>query len=174
MKIEMIPIDDLEPYENNPRHNDEAVDYVANSIKEFGFRQPLVIDKDNVIVAGHTRAKAAMQLKLDKVPCIRADDLTDEQIRAYRIADNSTNTSTWDNDLLEFEIGELPEFDFGDFGLDFEITPPETAELETVELKPYTKAHYLLSFDVNIHDEILPMIQSIIEHGGVEVESTLN
>ncbi len=88
MKIEYKKIDDLKPYENNPRFNDDAVEYVANSIKEFGFKVPIVIDKDNVIVAGHTRYKASMELGLEEVPCIVADDLTDEQVKAFRLADN--------------------------------------------------------------------------------------
>ena len=92
---------DIKLYEKNPRKNDNAVEYVANSIKEFGFQQPIVIDKDGVIVAGHTRYKASKKLGLEKVPCIIADDLTDEQIKAYRLADNKVSEkSEWDFDLL--------------------------------------------------------------------------
>ena len=97
MKIEYIPLDKIKPYENNPRINDNAVKYVANSIKEFGFKVPIVVDKNNVIVAGHTRLKAAESLGLDSVPVIRADDLTEDAIKAYRIADNKVfEYSTWD------------------------------------------------------------------------------
>ena len=88
MKVEEMKLSDLKPYEKNPRKNDRAVEPVANSIKEFGFRVPLVIDKDNVIVTGHTRYKAAKKLGLKTVPCIKADDLSDEQIKAFRLADN--------------------------------------------------------------------------------------
>lgn len=88
MNVIDMRLDQLKPYENNPRHNDEAVDYVANSIQEFGFKVPLVVDKDGTIVTGHTRYKAAQQLGLDTVPVIIADDLTEEQIKAFRLADN--------------------------------------------------------------------------------------
>lgn len=119
MKIEMLKVKDLIPYERNPRNNKDAVDVVANSIKEFGFKNPIIIDKDNVIVAGHTRLLAAKKLKIKEVPCVRADDLTDEQVKAFRIADNSTaQVAEWDFDLLKFEIEDLPEFDFADFGLE--------------------------------------------------------
>lgn len=88
MDIKEIKIEDITPYENNPRNNEEAVEKVANSIKEFGFKQPLVLDKNNVIVIGHTRLKASKRLGLKTVPCIYADDLTQDQINALRLADN--------------------------------------------------------------------------------------
>ena len=88
MEIINKKLTELIPYKNNPRKNDEAVKYVANSIKEFGFKVPIVIDKDNVIVAGHTRYKASQQLGLKEVPCIVADDLTEDQVYAFRLADN--------------------------------------------------------------------------------------
>lgn len=116
MNIIEIPVDDLIPYENNPRLNDEAVDAVAASIREFGFKQPVVIDKDNVIVCGHTRMKAAVLLGLDTVPAIRADDLTEEQIKAYRLADNKTaELADWDFDALTKELQGL-SIDMADFG----------------------------------------------------------
>lgn len=103
---------DIKPYEKNPRKNDNAVEYVANSIKEFGFKVPIVIDKDGVIVAGHTRYKASKKLGLEKVPCIIADDLTDEQIKAYRLADNKVGEkSEWDFDLLQDELSEILNID---------------------------------------------------------------
>lgn len=88
MKIIMKSIDDIRPYANNPRFNDNAVEYVAKSIKEFGFKVPIVIDKNGEIIAGHTRYKASIELGLKEVPCIVADDLNDEQVRAFRLADN--------------------------------------------------------------------------------------
>lgn len=104
MQIVELNIEVLKPYEKNPRKNDDAVEYVANSIKEFGFKVPIVIDKDNVIVAGHTRYKAAKRLNIKKVPCIIADDLTPEQIKAYRLADNKVaEKAEWDFDLLNGE-----------------------------------------------------------------------
>lgn len=136
MQIEMLKVKDLIPYERNPRNNKDAVDVVANSIKEFGFKNPIIIDKDNVIVAGHTRLLAAKKLKIKEVPCVRADDLTDEQVKAFRIADNSTaQVAEWDFDLLKFEIEDLPEFDFADFGLEFETVEDEEKESrQSVEL----------------------------------------
>ena len=91
MQIVEKKIEEIKPYEKNPRKNDGAVDAVANSIEQFGFRVPVVIDKDNVIVCGHTRYKAAKKLGLDTVPCVIADDLTEEQIKAYRLADNKVS-----------------------------------------------------------------------------------
>ena len=117
MKIEYKDIEDIIPYENNPRHNENAVDYVANSIKEFGFKVPIIIDKENVIVTGHTRYKASLKLGLKQVPVIKADDLTEDQIKAFRIADNKVSEfSSWDMDKLELELEEI-ELDMGDFGI---------------------------------------------------------
>lgn len=101
-------LEELIPYENNPRKNDEAVEHVANSIKEFGFKVPIVIDKNNVIVTGHTRYKASKELGLEKVPCIVADDLSEKQIKAFRLADNKVSDySIWDNKKLLQELDEL-------------------------------------------------------------------
>lgn len=90
MNVQMKRLDEIRPYKNNPRKNDQAVDAVAESIREFGFRQPIVIDKNGVIIAGHTRYKAAKSLGLTEVPCEIASDLTDEQAKAYRLADNKS------------------------------------------------------------------------------------
>lgn len=117
MDIVQKKLSELKPYENNPRKNDEAVEYVANSIKEFGFKVPIVIDKDGVIVAGHTRYKAAKQLKLKTVPCIIADDLNEEQIKAFRLADNKTaEMAGWDFPLLDIELAEIETLNMEDFG----------------------------------------------------------
>ena len=117
MEIKMIKVEDIKPYENNPRFNDEAVEYVAKSIKEFGFKVPMVIDKDNVIVAGHTRFKAAMELGLTEVPCIVADDLTEEQVKAFRLADNKVSEKAgWNYELLDEELEEILDIDMQDFG----------------------------------------------------------
>jgi DNA modification methylase len=113
MQIELRPVGSIRPYENNPRINDQAVDAVAASIQEFGFRQPIVIDKAGVIIVGHTRYKAALKLGLKKVPVIVAKDLTAEQIKAYRIADNQTaNLSDWNYDLLPIEVADLQGMDY--------------------------------------------------------------
>lgn len=111
-KIELVEIKDIIPYENNPRFNDGAVEAVANSIKEFGFKQPLVLDKNYVVIAGHTRLKASKELGLKRVPCIIADDLNAEQVQAYRLADNKTGElAEWDFELLSAELDELLDFD---------------------------------------------------------------
>lgn len=125
MEIINKKLEDLKPYEKNPRKNEKAIDFVANSIKEFGFKVPLVIDKNNVIVAGHTRYQASKQLGLKEVPCLVADDLTDEQIKAFRIADNKTNDmAEWDDNLLGEELKDLMDnFDMTDFGFgEFELS----------------------------------------------------
>lgn len=114
------------PYINNPRNNEEAVERVAASIKEYGFNVPLVLDADNVIITGHTRHKAAKKLGLDKVPCIYAEGLTKAQIKAYRIADNKVSEfASWDNELLGLELEQLQELDF-----DLELTGFDVDEIE--------------------------------------------
>ena len=116
MELILRKIDELIPYENNPRNNEEAVKYVAESIKQFGFKVPMVIDSNNVIVCGHTRYKAAKELGMEEVPCIIADDLTEEQIKAFRLADNKVSEfSKWDLEMLNSELEEL-DLDMGDFG----------------------------------------------------------
>lgn len=118
MKIVSKPIKQLNPYENNPRINDSAVDAVAASIKEFGFKNPVIIDKNDVVVCGHTRLKAAEKLGLKAIPCIVADDLSEEQIKAFRLADNKTaELAEWDFSLLEQELAEI-DFDMSQFGFD--------------------------------------------------------
>lgn len=119
MQIIEKKIDEIIPYINNPRNNDAAVETVAASIKEFGFKQPIVIDKDGVIVAGHTRHKAAKRLGLATVPCIMADDLTEQQIKAYRLADNKVaELATWDAELLTIELDAITELDMIEFGFE--------------------------------------------------------
>lgn len=136
MDIKYMTPGELVPYDKNPRINDEAVDLVANSIHEFGFKQPIVIDTDNVIIAGHTRWKAAKKLKLKEVPVIMANDLTPAQVKAYRLADNKVaEASDWDPELLDFELDELEDLDFDmePFGFDSE----EEQEEETIEEDDY-------------------------------------
>ena len=119
MQIVEMPIGQLKPYENNPRDNDSAVGAVAASIAEFGFKVPIIIDKNNVIVAGHTRLKAAEKLGLAMVPVIRADDLSDAQIRAFRLADNKTaELAAWDFERLEEELDEIDGIDMTSFGFE--------------------------------------------------------
>lgn len=121
MEIRNVNIKDLKPYEKNPRRNDEAVKFVASSIKEFGFKVPIIVDKDMVIIAGHTRYKAAKRLKLKEVPVIMADDLTDEQVKAFRLADNKVaERSEWDFDLLTDELTDILDIDMEQFGFEFD------------------------------------------------------
>lgn len=121
MKIEEIEIGKLKDYANNPRHNENAVDAVAASIEEFGFKVPIIIDKDYVIVAGHTRKKAAEKLGLKTAPCIIADDLTPEQIKAFRLVDNRTSEfAEWDFEKLEEEYSKITNLDMSKFELELE------------------------------------------------------
>lgn len=124
MKNEQITIvyksvDELREYENNPRNNDNAVAAVAASIDLAGFKVPIVIDTAGVIIAGHTRLKAAKKLGMQAVPCIVADDLTEEQIRAFRLADNKVSElAEWDEEKLDMELALLSELDMSVFGFD--------------------------------------------------------
>lgn len=139
MEIQEKKIKELIPYEKNPRKNDAAVEYVANSIKEFGFKVPIVIDKNGVIVCGHTRYKAAQRLKLKTVPCIIADDLNDEQIKAFRLADNKvTEKSEWDFDLLYEELDGIFDIDMEEF--DFDL--PEEQEMPDEPKESHREATY--------------------------------
>lgn len=129
MKIIDKKLSELTPYANNPRLNDGAVDAVAASIKAFGFKVPLVVTADGVIVAGHTRLKAAQKLGLKTVPCIVADDLTPEQIKAFRLADNKVGElAEWDFEKLDLELEEL-DFDMTPFGFD-EVGETSTNDID--------------------------------------------
>lgn len=148
IQIVYLPIEQIHDYENNPRDNDKAVEAVARSIRRFGVRSPAIIDKDNVLIAGHTRIKAAKQLGMKEYPCVRADDLTKNQAKAFRLADNRIQEdSQWDTEALAQEFAELKEngFDLSDTGFDeFEIggidmseadytAEPETQDYDTPE-----------------------------------------
>ena len=135
MDIVYKKIKDVYPYEKNPRRNDEAVKYVAESIKQFGFKVPIVLDANNIVVAGHTRLKAAKKLGFSEVPCIVADDLTDEQIKAFRLADNKVSEAAeWDFDLLSEELDGLLDFDMSAFGFDIlEDDEPDPDDDEPTE-----------------------------------------
>ena len=122
MKITEININDIHPYENNPRINDDAVDAVAASIQEFGWKQPIVVDEQNVIIAGHTRYKAALKLGLTAIPCVVASDLTDEQVKAFRIADNKTGElADWDFGKLDEELSRIIDVDMTKFGFSLDM-----------------------------------------------------
>ena len=130
-------IDELVPYENNPRDNEKAVDAVANSIKEFGFKVPVIIDENNIIVAGHTRVKASKKLGVTEIPCIVADDLTEEQIRAFRLADNKVaELSEWDFKKLEEELADIT-MNMEDFGFESKKNDSENPYTMKVDIPKY-------------------------------------
>lgn len=168
MQITYKKLKDIHPYEKNPRNNDAAVDKVANSINKFGFKSPIIIDKHGVIVAGHTRYKASVKLGLKEVPCIEANDLTESQIKAYRLADNKTaEYAEWDFSLLECELDDLsviPDLNMQDFGfydddsLSFdEIFEPkqntESVEKKDAVQQPETPVTQNVSVDVSNEPE---------------------
>ena len=168
--IVMKKTKELVPYDKNPRDNDKAVDAVANSIKAYGFKVPIVIDKNNVIVTGHTRLKAANKLGLDEVPCIVADDLSDEQIRQFRIVDNKTSElSDWNFDLLREELLALDDVDMVQFGFDdldsilkTETKDDDFDENEELPENPYSKRgdiyvlgkHRLMCGDSTVKEDV--------------------
>lgn len=128
MQIVEKRLNEIKPYENNPRKNDNAVPYVAESIKRYGFKVPIVIDKNGVIVAGHTRYLASLELGLKNVPCIIADDLSPEEIKEFRLVDNKVSEyATWNFSQLEEELSEI---DFGEFDFGF------TTELGDINIEP--------------------------------------
>lgn len=135
LKIEYVKTADLISYANNPRKNDAAVDKVAESIREFGFKNPIIVDGNNEIIAGHTRLKAAEKLGIDKVPTIKAEDLTPEQAKAFRIADNKTHEfAEWDMELLTMELAELDGMFTGFDDLEIEDLLSINQEVEEVEV----------------------------------------
>lgn len=149
LNIIYLPPGDLTPYEHNAkRHPDDQVEHIANSIREFGFRQPIVVDADNVVVIGHGRLLAAKKLGLDAVPVVRADDLTEAQIKALRLADNKTNESEWDFGLLDSELVDLAlDFDMSDFGFDSvdEDGFGESFTLDSGDKDPFTQMTFTLA-----------------------------
>lgn len=151
MQILAKKLNEINPYPGNPRKNTQAVDAVAASIKEFGFKNPIIVDINGEIIAGHTRYLAAQKLGLEEVPCIYADDLSPEQVRAFRLADNKTaELSEWDMELLESELQEITNIDMAEFGFDededfkdlteeveddeFEIKPPQKPKAQKGDL----------------------------------------
>ena len=156
MNIVNLKVEELIPYINNPRNNNDAVDKVAASIKEFGFKVPIVIDKDNVVVTGHTRLLASKKLGLQEVPCVIADDLSPAQIKAFRIADNKVSEyAQWDEDMLKVELEELEEMnfdldsvsiDFSDFDMALDLE--DTEEGQEQEENIYTKEINIPQYEI--------------------------
>lgn len=179
MNIIEININDIKEYENNPRNNENAIEPVANSIKEFGFKVPIILDKNNIIVAGHTRIRAAKKLGLETVPCVIADDLTPEQIKAFRLADNKVGEiAEWDFAKLEEELKAIQDIDMSEFEFDMSMfeEEPETEEddfdvekaLEEVE-EPKSKVgdiyqlgnHRLMCGDSTVIDDLEKLMDSV-------------
>lgn len=166
MKIVNKNVDELIPYINNPRLNDNAVDAVASSIKNFGFKVPIVIDSGNEIVTGHTRLKAAKKLGLKEVPCIIAEDLTPEKIKAFRLADNKVaEFAEWDFEILESELEELEmlELDFDIKELGFDSTLPE------IDIEGLYEAH-IDSYEDRIDDDFLKWENNKVKISNEEIE----
>lgn len=178
MRIEYVGLNKIRPYDNNPRLNDTAMVAVENSIKEFGFRVPILVDANGCIVAGHTRYKAAKHLGMKEVPIVRIEDLTDDQIKAFRIADNSTGSvAEWDDDLLAIELDGL-DFDMSEFGLDLgsdddeeeaEARPSDDKykPLKKMELRAFEHYDYL----VFVFDNQFDFMKMAQEFGVQKVDS---
>lgn len=151
MQIEMLKVTDLAPYKNNPRNNKKAIEGVANSIKEFGFKVPIVIDKDNVIVCGHTRHAAAKELGLEEVPCLRADDLTDDQVNAFRLADNKVaEVAKWNTKKLQLELNNI-KLDMRQFNFNANVKPKTNERTRTYD------AYNLMDYDADDTDGFFNM-----------------
>ena len=142
MKVENIAVSKPIPYaKNTKKHDDKQIANVAESIKQYGFVQPIVIDKDNTVVIGHCRLLAAKKLKLKEVPCVCVDDLTEQQVKALRIVDNKTNESEWD---IEFLTEELAEIDLSEFDFDFALPSNDIdwASVEDLDEKTYEEPEH--------------------------------
>ena len=171
MEIKNIPIHEIIPYENNPRKNDAAVDAVAESIREFGFRNPVILDKNNVVVCGHTRLKAAEQLGLKTIPCLYADDLTEDQIRAFRLVDNKTaEFADWDFGKLEEELVKI-DMDLSLWG--FELPDDEVITEDDYKEEPQEPKskpgeiyqlgkHRLMCGDSTVREDVLTLMDGVL------------
>ena len=166
MNILELKLSELKPYKNNPRNNDEAVEPVANSIKTFGFKVPIVLDKNNVIIAGHTRYKAAKKLGLEKVPCIVADDLTEEQVNAFRLADNKVGeVATWDLELLDIELENIIDIDMSDFSFEMNIEEEEIEKKERTDLSGEVAETYEVIVECESEEEQEQIYYKLIGEG---------
>ena len=162
MRIKNRKLTELTPYAHNPRRNDAAVDAVANSIREFGFLVPVVVDKNNTIVAGHTRLKAAQSLGLATVPTVDAGNLTAKQIKAFRLADNKTaELAEWDFDKLKIELESLSGFDMSMFGFDDAMF----AEEETSPKAGTYKEKFSVVVDCTDEEEQRTVYELLTENG---------
>ena len=177
LKIEYIDINQLTHYENNSKiHTKEQIEHIANSIREFGFNDPLGIAGDeNIVLEGNGRVEAAKLIGMTKLPCVRLDHMTKEEQQAYVIAHNSLNLETsFDDGILFQELKKLQDFDFTDFGIDVDKYLKTCIRVQKRILKPNKKVHYLISLDINKNDEIANLIARMQRIEGVEIESTIN
>lgn len=190
MNVIDVRIDEIAEYDNNPRDNGKAVEPVARSIQQFGFKQPIVIDRDGVIVAGHTRYKAAKHLGLETVPCVIADDLTDEQVKAFRIADNKTGElAEWDFGKLEEELSALAEadiditaFGYGDFELEMLTEDLTPEKFEADEISDYTeheeqflkKKRVIITYDDETEELVKELLHCDLDHVVYPIEELIN
>lgn len=162
MNIEYLNIPQIKPYENNPRNNDVAVEKVAESIKEFGFKVPIIVDKDNVIIAGHTRYKAAKNLNIESVPVIKAEDLTPEQVKAFRIMDNkSSELASWDYESL---LKEMESLKLENYNIEF--TGFELEEVESL-FDEYNHKEIQEDESFDIEEELKDIDEPITQKGDV-------
>lgn len=191
MEIKTLKIGDIHPYEKNPRKNDKSVAAVARSIEEFGWQQPIVVDINHEIICGHTRYKAAKKLGMKEVPCVIAENLTEEQIKAYRLADNKVSESSeWDLPLLSEELADIIDIDMSEFGFSFEEPEPDEViedEVPAVPKEPVSKRgqiyklgdHRLMCGDstserilTRFLTEKMPTCFSLTHHMGISISQT--
>ena len=174
MEIQMRKLSEIKPYGKNPRKNDDAVKYVAESIRQFGFRVPIILDASGEIVAGHTRYLAAQKLGMYEVPCISAEDMTPAQVKAFRLADNKTaEKAEWDDALLELELGDImKDFDVEKLGFDVqgELELPEEDPSEE-EIYPYDKHNVLITCTVSASPQVMQIVNQLADIEGVEIEN---
>lgn len=164
MEVLNLKIDDIKPYENNPRNNLDAVDATANSIKEFGWQQPIVVDKDMVIIASHTRLLAAKKLGYKEVPVVVASNLNKEQVRAYRLADNKTGElAEWDVSLLDEELESIIDIDMSDFGFDFDDTEVDDIDVSDKDLSETFNEKYELKVTCDNESQLEELYNELTE-----------
>lgn len=164
MEVRNMNIDDIKPYDNNPRDNDNAVDETANSIKEFGWQQPIVVDKDMVIIVGHTRYKAAKKLGYKEVPVVVASNLNKEQVRAYRLADNKTGElAEWDLNLLDEELEAIIDIDMSDYGFNFDDTEVDDIDVSDKDLSETFNEKYELKVTCDNEKQLEELYNELTE-----------
>lgn len=180
-RFEMISVSTLKPYANNARtHSPEQINKLRTSIREFGFVNPCLIDRDNMIIAGHGRVEAAKAEGIKEVPCVFVEHLTDAQKRAYIIADNKlAELAGWDADMLKIELASLEEIGFNaeitGFSVDEwkEYTKPDQ-EPKHEEVKPYDRHHILVSCDASMSPCVMQIINQLQSVEGVEIDNGYN